>query len=515
MESWTKYLEGLQRVLKRQSAALVEGRLGCRPELDEVLWRLWAAGLRRSAALRGALEAPEAERLQRVAEAVPVAATLGVAFLGCCLLREAVLPQDLRAEALAGRLPYLGAHGALPPDILAAVPASRPNGVPYLKPGHLPDPPEIVALARAWAREIGLEGAARSGPERPCVLELNLPAAVARFAAAMSLPPYAPQLALWLFQAHAAWCRPLLRWRGAARSDPGEAGGNHGAVKLSARKDAACYAMALLVVALRFFHPLIGKPGESRWTLVTLSWGCRVRHRNAGERLTRSSRRRRDPAVTSTKKATVKKYVKRGAEWGQAAYLGEDGLAPDWYQWGREQLCVLRDPGLRPTFAAAVEQRAPVPAGAEAEFVRYLDAAVLRGFEPPADLREIAQALGKAALQGAEGAEGAQRDPDDEDAAEAEAAFRAAFCPNQHPYPAVRTGTRFFPVQGGEGKDWAVGTHQEYRIVVAAAAAHIWAAPGNLQAAIRDVEEQLHRAEGGGPHSRAAPALALATARGP
>ena len=260
MEPWTKYLEGLQRILKRQSAALVEGRLGCRPELDEVLWRLWAAGLRRSAALNGAVGAPEAERLIRVAEAVPVAATLGVAFLGCCLLREAVLPQDLRAEALAGRLPYLGAHGALPPDILAAVPASRPNGVPYLKPGHLPDPPEIVASARAWAREIGLEGAAGSGPERPCVLELNLPAAVARFAAAMSLPPYAPQLALRLFQAHAAWCRPLLRWRGPARS---EAGASHGAVKLSARKDAACYAMALLVVALRFFHPLIGKPGES------------------------------------------------------------------------------------------------------------------------------------------------------------------------------------------------------------------------------------------------------------
>ena len=213
----------------------------------------------------------------------------------------------------------------------------------------------------------------------------------------------------------------------------------------------------------------------------------------------------------------MKKYVKRGTEWGQAAYLGGDGLAPDWYQWGREQLRVLRDPDLRPKFAAVIERRAPVPAGAEAEFVGYLGATVLQGFQPAADLREIAQALGKAALQGAEGAEGAQRDTDDEDAAEAEAAFQAAFCPNQHPYPAVRTGTRFFPVQGGEGKDWAVGTHQEYRIVVAAAAAHIWAAPGNLQAAIRDVEEHLRRAEGegGGALSLSRPARAPAAARGP
>ena len=200
--------------------------------------------------------------------------------------------------------------------------------------------------------------------------------------------------------------------------------------------------------------------------------------------------------MSSGKAVLVKKYMKRGDEWGKAAYLGEAGLAPDWYRWGLEQAAALAD---FPRIPLAVAARKPVEPGDVSALAEYINAVVQKGYQAEESLREATEALGVAAGAdpgGAQGGAAAAAGP-----SEVEAAYARAFCPNQHPYPDKRRGTKFFVLQGDQQREpgeagWDADMHQEYRIVLAVAAAHVWASPPMLQAVIRQIERRLLSAEG-------------------
>ena len=256
---WPKYLQGLQCILRAQCDYAV-GVLGCQGKgpgdqdavFTETVWRLWQRGRDRRLGAVGSPPAPpgasperEREFLRKVADAVPVSDTLSAVFLACCLLREAVLPQDLYLGCVSGEFPFLAAHAGVPRDVLDVVPAST-RKTALLQPIEVPTPDALAAGAAAWAREVWC-----GGTQAPPPLRINLPAVLARFAAELALPPFAVQHALRLYQAHDGWMGPRLQWMDLRTYD--------------GHDDVACFTMALLVVALRFYYPLIGKPGAPPW----------------------------------------------------------------------------------------------------------------------------------------------------------------------------------------------------------------------------------------------------------
>ena len=121
------------------------------------------------------------------------------------------------------------------------MPASTRKGA-LLQPIEVPTPCALAAGAAAWAREVWC-----GGTQAPPPLRINLSAILARFAIELALPPFAVQHALRLYQAHDGWMAPRLQWMDLRTHD--------------GHDDVACFTMALLVVALRFYYPLIGRPG--------------------------------------------------------------------------------------------------------------------------------------------------------------------------------------------------------------------------------------------------------------
>ena len=252
---WPKYLQGLQCILRAQCDYAV-GVLGCQGKgpgdqdavFTETVWRLWQRGRDQRLGAVGSPPAPpgasperEREFLRKVADAVPVSDTLSAVFLACCLLREAVLPQDLYLGCVSGEFPFLAAHAGVPRDVLDVMPASTRKGA-LLQPIEVPTPCALAASAAAWAREVWC-----GGTQAPPPLRINLSAILARFAIELALPPFAVQHALRLYQAHDGWMAPRLQWMDLRTHD--------------GHDDVACFTMALLVVALRFYYPLIGRPG--------------------------------------------------------------------------------------------------------------------------------------------------------------------------------------------------------------------------------------------------------------
>ena len=193
----------------------------------------------------------------------------------------------------------------------------------------------------------------------------------------------------------------------------------------------------------------------------------------------------------------MKKYMKRGDEWSKAAYLGEDGLAPDWYRWGLERAAALAD---FPRIPLAVAGGKPVEPGDVAALADYINAVVQNGYQPVELLRAASEAW-EVAVGANPGPHGGAAAAAAAGPSEVEAAYARAFCPNQHPYPDKRCGTKFFVLQGDQQKEpgqagWDAGMHQEYRIVLAVAAAHVWASPHMLQTAIRQIERRLSAEDG-------------------
>lgn len=129
--------------------------------------------------------------LRSLRKTIPVYSSLAIAFLGCHIAREAVLPTDICQWALESKLPYLAAFMELDKTLGASSDACPLSSMTLFRPIRAVDAWNIEATAASIAEKIGLR-----------LPSVNFYAIACRFVKELALPlekiiPHACRIYEW------------------------------------------------------------------------------------------------------------------------------------------------------------------------------------------------------------------------------------------------------------------------------------------------------------------------------